>query len=56
MPAPGTQTLRIERVFDCTPDELWDAWTTPEEFARWINPFPGLDAEVPVLEARPGGP
>ena len=55
MPATGTKTLRIERVFDCTPEELWEAWTTPEEFARWIAPLPGRDAEVVAFEPRPGG-
>jgi pimeloyl-ACP methyl ester carboxylesterase/uncharacterized protein YndB with AHSA1/START domain len=45
----------MERLFDCTPEELWDAWTIPEEFARWISPFAGLDAEVPEFDARLGG-
>jgi uncharacterized protein YndB with AHSA1/START domain len=55
MATAQTQTFRMERTFDCTPEELWEAWTTAEEFARWISPFPGLDAEVPELDARPGG-
>jgi uncharacterized protein YndB with AHSA1/START domain len=55
MATAQTLTFRMEKVFDCTPDELWEAWTNPSEFARWISPFPGLDAEVPELDARPGG-
>lgn len=50
-----TQTLRIERVFDCSPDELWAAWTDPDQFAKWINPFPGADAEVHEMAVEPGG-
>ncbi|MBO9540549.1 SRPBCC domain-containing protein [bacterium] len=50
-----TQSLHIERLFDCTPEDLWAAWTTPEEFASWICPFPGLDAVVHELDPRPGG-
>jgi uncharacterized protein YndB with AHSA1/START domain len=45
----------MERVFDCTPDDLWDAWTNAEEFARWISPLPGHDAEVLAFDPRPGG-
>jgi uncharacterized protein YndB with AHSA1/START domain len=55
MPAAQTQTIRIERVFDCTPDELWEAWTTAEEFARWISPLADCDAEVIAFDPRPGG-
>lgn len=55
MPAAQTQTLRMERLFDCTPDELWDAWTIAEEFARWISPLPGHDAVVLAFDPRPGG-
>jgi len=50
-----TQSLHLERLFDCSPEELWDAWTRPEEFARWFNPVPGMDAEVLELDPRPGG-
>lgn len=55
MPAAQTQTIRIERVFDCTPDELFEAWTTAEDFARWISPLPDRDAEVIAFDPRPGG-
>jgi uncharacterized protein YndB with AHSA1/START domain len=45
----------MERMFDCTPDELWDAWTIAEAFARWISPLPDRDAEVIAFDPRPGG-
>jgi uncharacterized protein YndB with AHSA1/START domain len=34
--------VRLEREYDATPEELWDAWTSPERLARWL--------------ARPAGP
>lgn len=55
MPATPSQTLRMERVFDCSPEEMWAAWTEPRQYAKWISPFPGLDAEVHEMDARPGG-
>lgn len=50
-----SQILRMERDFDCTLDEMWAAWTDPKQLARWISPFPGIDAEVHELDAREGG-
>lgn len=49
-----TQELRIERTFDCSPSQLWAAWTQPDRFAKWISPFPP-DAVVHELDPRPGG-
>ncbi len=31
---PGTQTLRIERVYNATPEALYDARVDPAQFAR----------------------
>ncbi|HVM44795.1 MAG TPA: SRPBCC domain-containing protein [Candidatus Thermoplasmatota archaeon] len=50
-----TQTLRLERVYDATPEELWEAWTDPAIYARWFNPFPGKDAIIHEWDPRPGG-
>ncbi|HVL47105.1 MAG TPA: SRPBCC domain-containing protein [Candidatus Thermoplasmatota archaeon] len=49
------QVLKMERVFDCTLDEMWAAWTDPELFKRWITPFPGIDAEIHEMDVRVGG-
>jgi uncharacterized protein YndB with AHSA1/START domain len=44
----------ITRTFDAPRDAVWEAWTTPEQFAVWF----GTD-EVPMedvdLDVRPGG-
>ncbi|MEA3199314.1 MAG: hypothetical protein QOE90_742 [Thermoplasmata archaeon] len=52
-PRPGSQTLHLERVFDATPQQVWDAFTRAEAFAQWINPFG--EAKVHELDARVGG-
>lgn len=49
-----TQTFRMERTFDASPEQVWTAWTKAEQFAKWISPF-GADAEVPEFHATQGG-
>lgn len=51
----GGQSFTLERVFDCTLDEMWAAWTTPEQYAKWISPFPGKEVELHEFEPRVGG-
>jgi len=52
----GTTTIRIQRWVSGTPQQAWDAYTTPELFARFFAPA-GLS--IPLgsvcLEPRPGG-
>lgn len=55
MTATPTQTLRLERTFDASPEDLWAAWTDPREYAKWFNPFPGRDAEILEWDLRVGG-
>lgn len=54
-PEDAGQTLTLERVFNCRPEDLWEAWTDPDQFAQWINPTPGQNAEVHELDVREGG-
>lgn len=35
------RTLTAERVYDTTPDDLWDALTNPERLPRWFLPVSG---------------
>jgi uncharacterized protein YndB with AHSA1/START domain len=35
------RTLTIARVYDTTPDDLWDCCTNPERLARWFLPVSG---------------
>jgi uncharacterized protein YndB with AHSA1/START domain len=46
--------LEIRRVFDASPEALFDAWFTREQWQAWIGPE-GCQCEVPVLEPNVGG-
>lgn len=39
-------TVRLDREYEATPDEVWDAWTSPERLARWLGTLAG-----PILGA-----
>lgn len=40
--------VRFERVYAATPEDLWDAWTSPERISRWL----GAQVRGPI---EPGG-
>lgn len=46
--------LEIRRVFDASPEAMFDAWFTREQWQAWIGPE-GCQCEVPVLEPKIGG-
>ena len=45
-----TRAIHLEREYRATPEELWDAWTSPERLARWLGTPAGplLGATEPV--------
>ena len=45
--AGEARTVTLQRVYDTTPEDLWDACTNPERIARWFLPISG--------DLRPGG-
>ena len=47
LPAGEARALTISRVYDTTPEDLWDACTNPERLPRWFLPVSG--------DLRPGG-
>lgn len=51
-----TSSFTIERRFDATPEELWDAWTNPDEAAHWWHPR-GVHTprDTVQIDARVGG-
>jgi uncharacterized protein YndB with AHSA1/START domain len=51
MNAP-TGALVVERVLPASPDEVFDAWTTPSRMAAWMSPVGAAEAEV---DLRVGG-
>ena len=51
--APG---FTLVRDFDATPEEIWSAWTDPDEISQWLHPR-GLSTprESVTIDARVGG-
>ena len=51
-----TRGFTLVRDIDGTPEEIWDAWTNPDEAARWWHPR-GLTTprETVSIDARVGG-
>ena len=48
--------LTITRVYDASPQQVWDAWTQPQQLARWWGKRGWLaQPESIVLDVRPGG-
>lgn len=50
-----TASLKVERIFDASPETLWSYWVDPEKFAKWFNPAPGIDLVVHEYDVRVGG-
>ena len=46
--------LQIRRVFEASPEELFDAWFEREQWQTWIGPE-GCQCDVSVLEPKVGG-
>lgn len=50
----GAGTIRFERVYDASIEDVWALWTTKEGLEEWFAPE-GMSMEVSVLELRVGG-
>lgn len=48
-------SLRIERSFDASPEEVFDAWTNPEVLRRWWAPHSQGSTPVAEVDLRVGG-
>lgn len=48
-------SLTVEHVFDATPEELWAAWTDPDQYKAWYNPAPGMELVIHEFDVRVGG-
>lgn len=46
--------LVLERIVDVTPEEMWKAWTTPEELKVWFTPAPWKVTDCRI-DLRVGG-
>jgi uncharacterized protein YndB with AHSA1/START domain len=52
----ATPGFTLVRDFDATPEEIWSAWTDPDEAAQWWHPR-GVSTprESVTIDARVGG-
>lgn len=50
----GAGTIRLERVYDASIEDVWALWTTKEGLEEWFAPE-GMRFEVSVLELWIGG-
>jgi uncharacterized protein YndB with AHSA1/START domain len=50
----GKQKFVINRSFDASRETVFDMWTKPEHFARWLYP-PGFEVKFHRADVRPGG-
>lgn len=46
----------LKREYDATPEQIWRAWTEPDQVAEWLHPA-GLHTprESVTLDLKPGG-
>ena len=49
----GAGTIRFERVYDASLEDVWTLWTTKEGLEEWFAPE-GMHVEVLALELRVG--
>ena len=52
---PTETSLRVERTFDASPEDVFDAWTNPEVLRRWWRPNPAWSTPVAEVDLRVGG-
>jgi uncharacterized protein YndB with AHSA1/START domain len=50
-----SEELRIERTFAAAPEEVFDAWTSPEVMRRWFHCAPTWDTPEAEVDLRVGG-
>jgi uncharacterized protein YndB with AHSA1/START domain len=53
--AQQTHQLRLVRSFNATPQEVYDAWTTPEAIREFFIPKEGTKIAQVEMDVRPGG-
>lgn len=51
----ASTSLHLERVYDATPEEVFDAWTNPEVLRRWWAAAPTWRTPVAEIDLRVGG-
>ena len=54
MSSGARRTVRLERRFEASIEEVWDLWTTKDGIESWWGPD-GFAVTVRELDLRPGG-
>ena len=54
-PNDGFVRVTIERHFDATPEQVFDAWLDPDSARRWLFTSPGSEISRVEIDARVGG-
>jgi uncharacterized protein YndB with AHSA1/START domain len=49
------RVVRIERSYEASAEEVFDAWTSPEVMRRWFHCGPNWDTPVAEVDLRVGG-
>ncbi|MFT4048341.1 MAG: SRPBCC domain-containing protein [Solirubrobacterales bacterium] len=50
------RTLVVTRVYDATPQQIWDVWKNPEHLAKFFGPEDSpVDPDSLVMDFRVGG-
>ncbi|MGN6871584.1 MAG: SRPBCC family protein [Solirubrobacteraceae bacterium] len=50
-----TEVLRIERRFQASAEDVFDAWTSPEVMRRWFHAFQDWSTPEAEVDLRVGG-
>ena len=52
---PDDATLIVKRVLNAAPEQVFQAWTTPEYIQQWMRPEPGMVVPLASMDLRVGG-
>jgi uncharacterized protein YndB with AHSA1/START domain len=51
----SARVVRIERTFDASAEEVFEAWTSPEVMRRWLHCGPDWETPKAEVDLRVGG-
>jgi uncharacterized protein YndB with AHSA1/START domain len=50
-----SEALTIDRTYDASPEQVWEAWTDPRALTRWFGPENTDSVLAAELDVRAGG-
>ena len=53
--ASDTTELVLRRLYPAPPEQVFRAWTDPEQLKQWFQPMPGVKLVAAKIDGRPGG-